>query len=319
MNIKSQIKQNNSISRISSLVLINAMIFQEVLSQHNEKVSPLHKTISKDNLLMDFCEHWAFIVKEINYFSIFNVAREILLNISSEKSTTDAIKVMAQTAQHIVSNRAALRHDLMGRVYHRLLADAKYLGTYYTSIPAASLLLKLTLDRGSFKMNWEEIEEIQSLRIADLSCGTGTLLMAAADAIADNYISSSAEQKSEILIGDLHNTLIEEVIFGFDVLLSAIHLTASTLAMRIPNISFKKMKLFCLPLGGDDCRLGSIDFIKQRKIEITTDLFSSSSKQIEDKGVAEILSTDLPMLDVCVMMYCTPKNKTFSCGFLCRV
>src|SRR6266481_3646462 len=46
---------------------------------------------------------------------------------------------------NICRQQAALRHDLMGRIYHWLLHDAKFLGTYYTSVSAATLLLKIAL------------------------------------------------------------------------------------------------------------------------------------------------------------------------------
>ena len=45
-----------------------------------------------------------------------------------------------------VPRRLRCAHDLMGRIYHWLLHHAKYLGTYYTSVSAATLLLKVALD-----------------------------------------------------------------------------------------------------------------------------------------------------------------------------
>jgi len=77
----------------------------------------------------------------------------------------------------------------MGRIYHLLLLEAKYLGTYYTSVPAATLLLKLALDIDRWpKVNWSDSDELRSFQIGDLACGTGTLLMAASQALTDNFI-----------------------------------------------------------------------------------------------------------------------------------
>ena len=45
-----------------------------------------------------------------------------------------------------MAEQAAFRHDLMGRIYHWLLHHAKYLGTYYTSVSSATLLLKTVPD-----------------------------------------------------------------------------------------------------------------------------------------------------------------------------
>lgn len=156
----------------------------------------------------------------------------------------EALRSMIVTAKKISERRAALRHDLMGRVYHRLLAEAKYLGTYYTSIPAATLLLKLALRPSGWPLGWENIGQVGQLRIADLACGTGTLLMAAADTLADNYVGASANKGASVDLTALHQETVESVLYGYDVLPSAIHLTASTLALRNPDVPFKKMNLF---------------------------------------------------------------------------
>ena len=67
----------------------------------------------------------------------------------------------------------------------RLLEEAKYLGAYYTSIPAATLLLKLAIQTGANGGESSVSSGIPDTRVADLACGTGTLLMAAADALLD--------------------------------------------------------------------------------------------------------------------------------------
>src|SRR5437899_11984782 len=107
-----------------------------------------------------------------------------------------------------------LLHDLMGRIYHRLLAEAKYLGTYYTGIPAAALLLKIAL-RGA-TADWDDMEKLASYRAADLAAGTGTLLMAAADTICDLHIRVCNRRDRPPDISGLHRILIEIVLHGFD-------------------------------------------------------------------------------------------------------
>ena len=69
-------------------------------------------------------------------------------------------------------------------------------------------------------------------RIADLACGTGTLLMAAADTLTDNYVGASVKAGKPLKFVDIHQVIVEKIIHGYDVLPSATHLTASTLALR---------------------------------------------------------------------------------------
>jgi len=293
------LKQKEEISKVSGLVLINAMIFQEVLAESNPKVFPLQKILASNNFHKVFSDHWKFIIDKINYYPIFNIARKIVTNLSSNKTVLDTISNLADIAQKIVSMRAGLRHDLMGRIYHRLLSERKYLGTYYTSIPAAIILLKFALYPQIWDFNWDNLDEINKIRISDLACGTGTLLMAAADTITDNYVGSSSELGKEINMSHLQSLLVENVIHGFDVLHSAIHLTASTLSLRAPEIAFSNMNLWCLPLGGAQNRLGSIEFRKGGQIDLALDLYGA--KQITGAGAKEKQSAVLPTLDLCVM------------------
>jgi hypothetical protein len=298
-------KQRLSVSHISGLVLVNAMIFQEILAEQNSDVLPLRKLVAKEKDVIDgFANHWRHIIDDINYYPIFHVAREILLNIPANKDSHSSILRLVLTAQTIVRNRAALRHDLMGRIYHRLLAEAKYLGTYYTSIPAATLLMKLALQPPNWQMDWTDLGQLKNFRVTDLACGTGTLLMAAADVIADNYINASASAGKSIDLGALHKLMAEDVIYGFDVLISALHLTASTLSMRSPHVTFKKMRLFSLPLGGQDKRLGSIEFLRSESVQLPMDLFGSAPVYVEvspKEGKKTKIPVKLPELDLCAM------------------
>ena len=218
----------------------------------------------------------------------------------------DAVNTLADTARRIISNRAALRHDLMGRIYHRLLVEAKYLGTYYTSIPSAVILLKLALRPDAWQTQWHNLDEIGRLRISDLACGTGTLLMAAADVITDNYVSAASAEGEQVNISELQKRLAEDILYGYDVLPSALHLTASTLALRAPETTFKQMHLINMPLGGAEHRLGSLEFLvgertHQRPLD---DMFGafSSIQQVSSTEISETGSIDpVPVLDLCVM------------------
>jgi hypothetical protein len=294
--------QKDSVSHIAGLVLVNAMIFQEILADHDGRVHSLQKILSKPNLLNEFAKHWQFIVGQIDYFPIFHLGSEILTGLTANKDIVDAVRVLAETAQQIVSLRAALRHDLMGRVYHRLLLEAKYLGTYYTSIPAATLLLKLALRADAWEIEWNDLEQLRKFRLADLACGTGTLLMASADAFTDNYVAAAAAREQKVNLGELHTVLVERTIHGYDVIASAIHLTASTLAMRAPQVGFEQMNLHSLPLGGVEHRLGSIEFLEGGMVQMPLDLFGSARMtRVTGKGDEQLPSASLPELDLCVM------------------
>jgi len=164
-NARDKNKRVISTAHISGLVITNAMVFQEILADSNAQIWPLHKVESEADVIGTFAEHWQTVVEDINYYPIFYIARELLVNLASGQDLDD-FQALIDAAKTIVRNKAALRHDLMGRVYHRLLADAKYLGTYYTSIPAATLLLRLALRAGDWETDWHDLEALQSLNLA---------------------------------------------------------------------------------------------------------------------------------------------------------
>ncbi len=296
---------NLKIAKISGLVLLNAMIFHQVLSGSDAKIVSLNKLVGQSDIAFQLAENWQYIISHIDYFSVFHIAREILTDVTTTQSIVSALKTLAKTASEIIAKNL-VQHDLMGRIYHRLLVDAKYLGTYYTSIPAATLLLKLALSPRNWPTDWHDPTQVGKLRVSDLSCGTGTLLMAAAEVMTDNYIAAAAARAAQLEMNAFQKRLVEEVIYGYDVLPSALHLTASTLALRTIQIPFKNMNLFCLPLGGKDLRLGSIEFLETPLIGISLDLFGAHA-HVEQIGVdkKETMKREsgapLPMLDLCVM------------------
>lgn len=294
---------SDSVAKIAGITIVNAMVFQEVLADYNTNVQHLRQTIHSGDAISAFADHWLYIVTQINYNPIFHVAHQLLLALPSNPDSEAAVRSLAQTALQIVQQRAALRHDLMGRVYHQLLAEAKYLGTYYTSVPAATLLLKLALDPTRWPLDWADLGQLSFLRIGDLACGTGTLLMAAAEAITDNYLRACGEGRKSPHVDRLSGLLMDDIIYGYDVLPSALHLTASTLALRAPDVTFGRMNLWSLPLGGHHHRLGSIEFLKDFSIPITVDLFRASMApgQVTATGDVRQRYASLPDLDLCVM------------------
>ena len=102
-----------------------------------------------------------------------------------------------------VSERVSgLRHDLLGRIFHRVLDTARYDGSFYTSTAAAVLLASLALrEEGG---DWSDPNYIATPSgICDPACGTGTLLMAAAERIRDlrNAAGRGDPEDDEYLAG----------------------------------------------------------------------------------------------------------------------
>jgi len=301
---KNPMSDNLRVCRIASLTLANAFVFQEILSSNEASVKTLRRTLEESNPVNAFSDVWKHILTDIDYIPIFRIAREVLLELPSAPCTDKAIQFLSVVALETTGNRAALKHDLMGRIYHRLLLDAKYYGAFYTTIPAATLLLELTFDPRYWDLKFGNEKDMKKLKIADLACGSGTLLKAALEAAVDDHISAVTESGISPKIIDMHKIFLEDVLWGFDVLPFAVHLAASALALHEPDVSFRRMNLFVLPIGGPDLKLGSLEFLpdKVSLIHVQNDLFGASSGISQVTGYGdETVSVQIPKLDLCVM------------------
>jgi hypothetical protein len=293
-------------AKVSALVLANAFIFQEQLAMTDGRVTSLRKLEKQKDLVGATAKHWNWIWENINYVPIFQLGERVLNELPANANSQIASRALLEEAVAICSKQAALRHDLMGRIYHWLLHHAKYLGTYYTAVSSATLLLKLVL-AAHWEQDFSDPAELANFKIADLACGTGTLLMAAAQAVSDAYIRKRADLDLPLEPKDmstLHRTLMENVLHGYDVLPSAVHLTASTLAMLAPDVAFVRMGLFVMPLGIDHGipKLGSLDFLTSASVKTQMALDYSHTETIRTgAGFTQATKAELPKLDLCVM------------------
>ena len=296
-------------AKVAALVLANALIFQEQLVRTHPQIHYINDFLHADEMMTAAQTHWQWIWQQINYVPIFQLAEQVIACIpSSSRSRNIPFKNLIAQAQHISAKQAALRHDLMGRIYHWLLHEAKYLGTFYTAVSTATLLLKLAiaLDKNH---DFGDLATLKNYRVTDLTCGTGTLLMAAADALREAYIRRRVLEGRPLQPLDLqafHKILMENTLFGYDVLPSAVHLTASTLALLAPEVAFGEMNLFVMPLGmdGGQARLGSLDFLEQDIVPTQFSLVGDHLQSIRTgaaKSVATNANIPSELFDLCVM------------------
>lgn len=287
-------------------MLANALIFQEQLALTAARVQPLRKVETGPDVVNALATHWRWIWEHINYVPIFQLGERVLNELPSAPGTTTAVTAVLGQAKAIYAQQAALRHDFMGRIYHWLLHEAKDLRTYYTSVPAATLLLKLTL-AAEWPHDFGDPAALAGFKVADLACGTGTLLMAAAQAFSDVYVRTRATSE-RLLDGPnlsaLDRALMEDMLHGYDVLPSAVHLTASTLTLLAPDVAFARMNLFVMPLGLDkgEPRLGSLDFLGGRQVETQFALDETHAATVRVGATAQqVAGATLPKLHLCIM------------------
>ena len=243
--------------RMACAIIANALVFHERLAGMHDEVKPLRLVCdpSVANPQTEILVAWSRIL-EINYWAIFAIVRDIVAQFPSD-TATDILGALRETAQNITTTGVTNAHDLTGRIFQRLIADRKYLATFYTLPASAALLARLAVAKLD-GVDWADADAIANLRIGDFACGTGALLSAVYEQIATRHERAGGNP------AQLHPAIMEEVLYGCDVMPSAIHITGSTLSGMWPNVGYGKSRLYTLAYGrqsDDSVRIGSLELL----------------------------------------------------------
>ncbi|MCE2404437.1 MAG: hypothetical protein J4F43_04680 [Dehalococcoidia bacterium] len=243
--------------RMACAIIANAMVFQERIAGMHDNVKSLRLTCGPDvpNPHGETVDAWSRIL-EINYWPIFAVGRDILTQLPSGEATR-ILGTLYFTAGQLTAAGIDNAHDLTGRVFQRLIADRKYLATFYTLPASAALLARLAAVKMK-GVDWSDSEAIGKLRVGDFACGTGALLSAVYEQIASCHERSGGDPAA------LHRVMMEEVLYGCDVMPSAVHITGSTLAGTEPSVGFNESRIYSMPYGrmkDGSVAIGSLEYL----------------------------------------------------------
>ena len=263
----------NQAAKRAMLVIATAVMFHTQLDKRRLEIAPLWDNrfsplrsfegvwppqrafdcAEDDDPIGSFYEAWDLWLA-VDYKPIFATARNALRGCPQDAAFSAAVQGAARAAIKVTRNIVGLRHDLLGRIFHKVLETARYDGSFYTTTAAATLLAALAIREDM--CDWSDSAAIARLRITDPACGTGTLLMAAAERIRD--LASAAGNRNGV-----SQALIESVLTGYDVNLTATHLAATTLGLLSPTTTFSRMKIGRALLGVEHgaAFLGSLEFL----------------------------------------------------------
>ena len=263
--------QGGQTRRMAMTVLINALIFHSALAEAEFRVAatPDSDDMRRVRPLSDFqadlfsykkselLQEWDLILKR-NYWPIFATAKEIL-NLLPLKTMSEVLSALWDATEQLVQGGITKSHDLTGVIFQRLIADRKFLATFYTRPAAAALLAGLAIpaDRAPGGAEWGDEDQIASLQIGDFACGTGTLLSAAYQRISLLHELNGGDPRK------LHAPMMKNGLVGLDVLNIAVHLTAAQLAGAHPDVPFDGECLLTMPYGGESASIGSLELLAE--------------------------------------------------------
>ena len=231
--------------RMACAIVANALIFHERIAGMHDQVQPLQLVCgdaiaNPQNAVLNA---WTAILR-INYWPIFAIAKDLLSHLPAGDAA-HILRRLRETAQAISATGVDQAHDLTGRIFQRLIAGRKYLATFYTLPASAALLARLAVAQLE-GVDWADAASIGRLRVADLACGTGALLSAVYERLAARHERAGGDPSA------LHQVMMEEVLYGCDVMPSAIHITGATLSGVQPAVAFGNTRLYTMPYGRQD-------------------------------------------------------------------
>ncbi len=272
--------------RMACAIIANALVFHEHIAGMHPDVKPLAKVcgVGVDNPQGEVLAAWVDILK-INYWAIFAIAKDVLEQLPSGDAA-DILRRLRNTAQSVNATGVVHAHDLTGRIFQRLIADRKYLATFYTLPASAALLARLAVAKMD-GVDWGNAEAIGKLRIADFACGTGALLSAVYEQVAARHERAGGDPAT------LHRLMMEKVLYGCDVMPSAVHITSSTLSGVEPSVLFNKSRLYTMPYGrmkDGSVMIGSLELL-QSSTALT--LFNTSDPALRTGSAGEETATQI--------------------------
>ena len=322
--------------RMACAIIANAMVFHDRVADIHGDINPLRLVCSPNvaNPQREIIAEWTRILA-INYWPIFAVSRDIIEQIPTAEASR-MLRLLEYTAGDVAASGANVEHDLTGRIFQRLIADRKYLATFYTLPASAALLARLAVDKltnpttktlspssppatpatspatpapppvipapppvipakaGIQKpesFDWSDPAAIANLRIADFACGTGALLSAVYEQIAARHEREGGNP------ANLHKAMMEEVLYGCDVMPSAIHITGSTLSGAQPTVGYKESRLYNMPYGRQSdgtVAIGSLELLQSSSVMT---LFNTSDPAMRTGSAGEETATRM-LVDV---------------------
>ena len=284
--------------RMACAIIANAMVFHDRVAGMHEGIKPLRLVCAPDaaNPQANIVDAWTHILS-INYWPIFAIARDIIAQLPTTEAS-EIIRVMQYTAGEVAASGANVEHDLTGRIFQRLIVDRKYLATFYTLPASAALLARLAVAKLRPKaadapegVDWSDAAAIGKLRVGDFACGTGALLSAVYEQFATRHEHAGGNPAL------LHTAMMEDALYGCDVMPSAIHITSSTLSGAQPNIGFGNTRLYNMPYGRQSdgtVAIGSLELLQSSSVMT---LFNTSDPAMRTGSAGEETAAQV-MVDI---------------------
>jgi len=202
--------------KAAAYLLLNQIVFYHVMSKEGHVTEIDERNLKVPTQL--FTEYFRPVTDAINYHAIFDFDVASLFPKKANQFIVDLVRNIKEIAPEDFTR------NLLGSIFHKLIPQEirKPLAAYYTNPIAASLLANIAIEK-------------PSSRVADLACGSGTLLVAAYNKKAELSQGETTE--------NIHKRFVEKELTGIDVMPFAAHLAVVQLALKNPGYMTDKVRI----------------------------------------------------------------------------
>lgn len=271
--LTSIVHQRSHLSGLNTTMVLwlNAIVVHfELIRLKHPKTGQLQVfggTVPRPDLIYDA---WHDLLQQ-NWYFVFQPAVKVLGEFlgSDSRGTSDALRLLTEAARDIETSRVGAHLNVGAELFPRLADDRKESAAFYTQPATAELLANLTIRfEDKSKETWQSPDFFRKHSIADLACGTGTLLRAGYRAISflREPMNSSADRSLE----SFHSDAMESGMIGTDISPIAAHLTTSSLAMMNLKSKYFNTRVGWLEIGGSTGTTGALEYLRTNQ---ATDLF----------------------------------------------
>lgn len=259
--------------RTGMVLWLNALLTQQRLQVQGVKGIPLVQTTSGTHRNpAEQVKIWRRIIR-INWRSIFEPAVDALDTCGdlNRYATNQALERLVKAVGMIEDADLGQHINVGAELFPKLASDRKASAAFYTQPATAELLATLTIQQSDRKeCEWAEPDLLRHAIIADLACGTGTLLRA-------GYLRVQALHEraggTEETVAELHRGAMESGLRGTDISPIAAHLTSSSLANIGKGEGYGDTQIGWINVGGAPAQAGALEYLAG---SVAEDLFGRS-------------------------------------------
>ncbi len=263
------------------ILWLNALLIQtRLVAQGVPDIPPVPFMARASPAPSQQAEAWRAILDR-NWRSVFEPAVGVLERAGSLNSgaTSQVLRQLIGAVERIEVSRLGPHIDVGAELFPKLSEDRKEAAAFYTQPAAAELLAGLAIRRGDLaEEEWRDGALFRRRRLADLACGTGTLLRAGYRRVAAFHEQAGGGRDSA---RELHRGAMESGLVGTDISPIAAHLTAASLAAIGHGEPYGDTQIGWIDVGGANDAVGSLEYLEKSSL---ADLFAEVAGRSAGNG-----------------------------------